>query len=147
MKIKKDASFGVVAFSEEAGEWKVFLIHQYGSGGDIFWTFPKGHPESGESPEEAAKRELFEETGMTIAELKTETPLIQTYQFKHGEELIDKTVTYFVGVADTMEYVLQADEVKEAGWFKVTDAKARLTHESARAIFEEACAVMGITLA
>src|SRR3712207_8188058 len=26
------------------------------------WTFPKGHPDPGETPEEAARREVFEET-------------------------------------------------------------------------------------
>ena len=30
------------------------------------WIFPKGHVESGESPEEAARREVFEETGIEI---------------------------------------------------------------------------------
>jgi 8-oxo-dGTP pyrophosphatase MutT (NUDIX family) len=29
------------------------------------WTFPKGHPDPGETPEEAARREVFEETGVT----------------------------------------------------------------------------------
>lgn len=28
-----------------------------------FWVFPKGHPEPGESLEEAAVREVWEETG------------------------------------------------------------------------------------
>ena len=30
------------------------------------WIFPKGHVEAGESPEEAARREVLEETGIEI---------------------------------------------------------------------------------
>jgi len=144
MKLKKDTSYGVVPFTQEAGEWKVFLIHQYGSAGDIFWTFPKGHPEADESAEEAAKRELYEETGIKLAEIKTESPLVQAYQFKHGDERIAKTVTYFVGVTDDPNYVLQAEEVKAAGWFSIAEAKSKLTHESAKVILAQACMVAGI---
>ncbi len=142
MKPKQDTSYGVVPFTKIAGEWKVFLIYQYGSAGDIFWTFPKGHPEADETPEESAKRELLEETGLIITELKTEFPLIQAYQFKHDGELIDKTVTYFVGVATTSEFMLQADEVREAGWFTLAQASEQLTHGSAKEILTQAIAIL-----
>lgn len=34
------------------------------------WSFPKGHREINESPEECAKREIYEETGILINEIK-----------------------------------------------------------------------------
>lgn len=39
-----------------------------------FWVFPKGHPEPGESLEEAAVREVWEETGVRAEVLLPSTP-------------------------------------------------------------------------
>lgn len=37
--------------------------------GDKFWSLPKGHLNTGEEPLEAAKREIYEETGLQQLEL------------------------------------------------------------------------------
>lgn len=44
------------------------LLLQRGAGGDYpgHWAFPGGHVEPGESPEDAARREVLEETGHTV---------------------------------------------------------------------------------
>ena len=36
---------------------------------DLFWCFPGGRPEPGETPEEAVRREVLEETGLLLAEV------------------------------------------------------------------------------
>lgn len=49
---------------------KVLLGKRIGSHGEGTWAFPGGHLELGESIEDCAKREVLEETGITITNLK-----------------------------------------------------------------------------
>ena len=46
------------------------LVVRHCSGSEFFWNFPGGKIEAGESPADAAHREVFEEIGITILRLK-----------------------------------------------------------------------------
>jgi bis(5'-nucleosidyl)-tetraphosphatase len=72
-------SFGIVPFLKEEGGWKVLLIlHREGN----HWGFPKGKANPGETPLEAATRELKEETGLSVIQILREEPLAEQYQFR-----------------------------------------------------------------
>lgn len=60
---------GVCLFNKSGRVW---LGRRYGETGKFSWQFPQGGLDDGESPEFGALRELWEETGITIAHL---TPL------------------------------------------------------------------------
>src|SRR5580693_10613141 len=62
--------------------------------GAQIWTFPKGHIEKGEKPEQAALREVEEETGYRC-EIVKPFDRIQ-YWFKREKQLTKKTVTWFL---------------------------------------------------
>ena len=67
---------GVVVFNKNG---KVFVANRLGM--DDAWQFPQGGVEKNETIEEAAKRELFEETSITSVKLiHTETNPIR-YEF------------------------------------------------------------------
>lgn len=137
MKSKDDRSYGVIPIIFENGSWKVFLIHQYGSAGDVYWTFPKGHAEENETSIEAALRELVEETGIILKRLREGLLFTQTYTFMHADVLIHKSVEYYVGEAASKDHRLQEEEVKDAGWFTFEDAREKLTFDAAKAMLSE----------
>jgi 8-oxo-dGTP pyrophosphatase MutT (NUDIX family) len=137
MEHQEDTSFGIIPLLKEKEIWKVFLIHQHGLAKDIYWTFPKGHPEKNETQEEAALRELYEETGLVPTQLHTDMVYVQTYSFLFDGMMIDKKVTYYIGIISNAEFTLQAEEVKNAGWFTFDEAQELLTHKPAKSMLAE----------
>ena len=65
-----DSTKVIVMFSEKAG----------------YWGFPKGHIDTGETPEETAVREVNEETGLEIELVSGEVTTVR-YSHKNGEEI------------------------------------------------------------
>lgn len=137
METKQDYSYGVVpVHKKDNGQWEVFVLHQISYRGDTYWTFPKGHPEAGESNEETALRELKEESGLK-AELDPSKTFDQFYIFRHEGQLIEKHVSYYLGEVNDTSFALQAKEVKEAKWCSFSEAYDTLTHDLARDILSE----------
>jgi bis(5'-nucleosidyl)-tetraphosphatase len=138
MQTVSDYSYGAVPFNRETGEINIFLIHQYGSNGDVFWTFPKGHAEEGESPENAARREVSEETGLVIRTLYTDFVYTSSYSFQHNDVRINKTVEYFLAETAREYQIVEHDEVADAGWFTIKKAEALLTFVIAKDVLKQA---------
>ena len=88
-----------------------------------YWAFPKGHLERAETPEEAALREVAEETGV-LAVIKGKLGTIR-YQVVRGPERLAKEVHYFLlaGEGPTRP---QLEEIDRAEWFSWNEAEALL---------------------
>jgi 8-oxo-dGTP diphosphatase len=95
-------------------DFKVLLGKRVSSHGSGTWQFPGGHLEFGEPIEDCAKRELFEETGLTIRNIRSgpyTNDIFKTEQ-KHY-------ITLFV-IADYDSGVLTVKEPNKCetwGWF------------------------------
>jgi len=66
--MKKDYSYGIIPVYHkiaEVGDYYFLLVKNCNNS----WSFPKGHAEAGETEEETAQRELFEETGVGAVRL------------------------------------------------------------------------------
>ena len=102
------------------------------------WQLPKGRIEPGESPEQAAVREVREETGVTA---RIVAPLAGVdYWFAEGSaKRIKKHVDFFLlGYVEGSETNFDAREVDDARWFPCAEAIVRLTHASERRVAAEA---------
>ena len=77
------------------------------------WALCTGHVENGETPKEAALRELNEELGVTVS-------LEQIFSFSFGK--FDSQNTYFFYVICNLsvdEFSIQEEELSEVQWFFV----------------------------
>lgn len=138
MKIVDDISYGVVPYVREEGVLKFFVIHQYSKwGGDYYWVFPKGHAEKGESPVEAARRELAEETQLQLTSLATDQSFEIKYEFTIDGTITKKTSVFYIGEASSKGYVLQEDEVIDAVWLPYEEARERITYENTKQLLDE----------
>ncbi|MDI9259335.1 deoxyribose-phosphate aldolase [Alicyclobacillus sendaiensis] len=118
MRVERAA--GGVVVRQRNGAREVLLIDdQYGK-----VSFPKGHLEPGESWEQAALREVQEETGV-IARIAGDIGRVE-YLIERGGERVRKQVRLFLMVAeDGSEPVHQAEEVNGAYFLPWDEAKRR----------------------
>jgi 8-oxo-dGTP pyrophosphatase MutT (NUDIX family) len=118
----EEKSYGIIPLKMGEDGWKVLLIrHRAGH-----WAFPKGRPEEGETPEAAAIRELAEETGLSIVQFLDKVPVSETYIFRRGDNLIYKTVSYFLSLV-TGSVKLQEEELDDYAWVLLGEAKSKIT--------------------
>lgn len=131
-KERNDLSYGIVPLKQFEGQWRVLLVHHIAG----HWSFPKGHPEEGESPKETANRELHEETGLKVVTFLSEEPLEEKYVFSHQKEKILKTVRYFIAQVDGKEYP-QLDELFGCEWFSFDQAREKISFPNTEALLDQ----------
>lgn len=102
------------------------------------WLLPKGHVEAGESLLDCAAREALEETGVTIAPLKTEDAIRTTTLTieKDGEPVEEQTIHWFAARGVALKTESQVDD-REIGIFPVHVALARLSYEDQREVLAQ----------
>ena len=92
----------------------------------LLWSLPKGHIEAGETPEEAAIREVAEETGIT-SEISRELGVID-FWFMAGGKRIHKTVHHYLFKEVSGTLTPQESEVDEVRWFPLDEIVTRLAY-------------------
>ena len=117
------------------GSLRVALIGRETRSGRIDWCVPKGHPEGVENLEQAAIREIFEETGLEV-EIVEGLGHIQ-YEFSAAGKLITKTVHHFLMRQIGGDLTIENDPQQEAvdvQWFAIDDLHQVLAHENERRV-------------
>lgn len=129
----------------------MLLLHSAGAalytlvGGQPHWVLvreksggiglPKGHVEPGETPMQAALREIREETGIQAEIHREIEPLRDTYRLASGQM---KRVVYYLATYQDQPLRPDPTQVREAMLLPLEDALHALTHESAKRILRKA---------
>lgn len=130
--VVRERSAGVLVFRDVNGR-REYLLLDYGR----HWDYPKGHLEPGETDEQAARRELREETGIIDIELIEGFSREIVYHFRSSRKgLVRKEVIFFAGRLDEKDEgeVMLSEEHVGYSWEERDAALAKLTFENARSV-------------
>ena len=129
----KEKSCGAVVFKKGKDGVKYLILHYEAK----HWDFPKGKVEPNETEEEAATREIKEETG--IDDIKFVDGFRQTvsYFYRKDEEVIHKEVIVFLAETETEEVKLSSEHIGYS-WMSFENAYKRLTFNNSKEVLKKA---------
>lgn len=116
---------GGIIIDESTDSRRVLLVHRprYDD-----WSFPKGKLDPGETVEEAALREVREETGLKCRIVRKLTVGRYHHRTRHKGRLKPKEVHYFLMERLNRRIKVPGDEVDLAEWVELDEASRRLTY-------------------
>jgi 8-oxo-dGTP pyrophosphatase MutT (NUDIX family) len=132
----EETSAGGLVVDRSGGGLRVALIGRVDRRGRLLWSLPKGHVEAGETHEDAAVREVEEETGIrgrVLAALGT-----IDYWFVAEDRRIHKTVHHYLLEAAGGELSDADVEVDEVAWVPLGELRERLAYAGERRLAETA---------
>ncbi len=112
------------------------LIGRLDRQGRLLWSLPKGHIEAGETAEQAAVREVAEETGIS-GEILAELGTIDFWFVAEGRR-IHKTVQHYLLRAVSGELSDADVEVSQVAWVPLPDITAQLAYPDERGLVDTA---------
>lgn len=138
-RVEQLVSAGGVVHRIRDGEVEVVIC---GRGSPRVWALPKGTPDSGESHQQTALREVREETGLEV-EGDEFIDTIDYWFVRSGDRVrCHKTVYYYLMSAIGGDVSLHDHEFDEVGWFSAEEALATLTYPNEVRIVQQGLAMV-----
>ena len=146
LPVRREVSAGGLVYRRTRDGLDFVLIKPRGAD---TWALPKGHLEKDESVQDAAVREVREETGLDVGRVE---PLGDvSYVFSWRDKPAGKVTRVFKRVHFfTMEYAggdfsKHDGEIDEARWFRAEEAARHATYKDERKLIEKASATLSRT--
>jgi 8-oxo-dGTP diphosphatase len=121
------AAGGIVLRPVSSGRYEVACIFRAARGD---WTFPKGKLDEGETFEQAAVREVLEETGLSCEVVR----FVGTTNYTHRKGK-PKIVAYYLMRASEGEFTPN-EEVDELVWLPLEQVRENLTWDRDQELFD-----------
>jgi 8-oxo-dGTP pyrophosphatase MutT (NUDIX family) len=133
-------SAGGVVFKNMGGQ-VLFLIRKASSSpgyrGVVGWSLPKGGIEKGENSQEAALREVAEETGIA-AEIVSKLTEVRYFFMDQEKQKVFKTVVFFLMKWKSDLSQGFDHETEEIRWVEMNEARELLVYKNEVKIVEKA---------
>jgi 8-oxo-dGTP pyrophosphatase MutT (NUDIX family) len=137
---KREISAGGVVYRRDGDQVEIVLASRRTRRGELAWGLAKGGIEDAESAEDAAVREVREETGL-LAEI--EASLGETRYFYVWEDVrIRKTVHFFLMRHTGGDVDDRDDEMEEIRWFPLERALKRAAYRGERDVLGRAAELL-----
>ncbi len=124
----REVSAGGIVVRPNKGNFEVLMIKDHKGK----WTFPKGHVENGENPDQAAIREIGEETGLANLSVRHRVGKVRYFfrdKWQKPGRLVDKTVIYFLLDASPnakanppRDWSQGSEPISDASWYSFAEA-------------------------
>jgi 8-oxo-dGTP pyrophosphatase MutT (NUDIX family) len=133
-RAQQETSAGGVVYRLEQGDPLFLLIRDSYQN----WGFPKGHLESGERAEDAAMREVREETGIDDVALRGTIETIDWY-FRFRGRLIHKVCHFFLmQTAQASTSPQRTEGITACQWVSFDAASSTISYANARLVLRRA---------
>ena len=138
--VQREVSAGGVVYRRSDDDIEVLLASRRTRRGELAWGLAKGGVEQGETFEDAALREVLEETGYTA---EIEASLGDTrYFYVWGDTRIRKTVHFFLMRCTGGDPADRDDEMEEVRWFPLQRALKRAAYRGEREVLGRAAELL-----
>lgn len=132
MSVKYEKSCGAVVFTRTDAGIRYVIIQSL----EGYYGFPKGHCEAGETEEETALREVYEETGLRVR-------IVPGFCYVDEHAIpakpgVIKQITYYAAEFENQEIRHQKEELLDACLMEFEEAMQAFQWESTKTILGQA---------
>ena len=134
---------GGVVWRDNSGSIDVVLCSRHQKDSTDLFVLPKGHVELGESIEDAAVREVEEETGLAVRIGSGTLPNIRyNVRSRENNKLSPKVVYFYLMTEIGGSFLNHDEEFDEVGWFPIAEAEKLLTYDNHREVLAAATEIL-----